>query len=393
MKLALIGPAYPLRGGNALFVGHLAEALSEEHDVYVVSYSRLYPKFLFPGTRMEDVSKTSMKATNPDKTVALIDCVNPVSWKQTADYINRLKPDLVVVTWWNSFFGAAHRGILSFLDKATPVFYIAENVVSHESSAANLFLTRLALDEADYFMTLSHRVAESIAKLYPAKPVFEAQLPIYDCYNLDADFNRAAFATSLNLKKNVLLFFGYVREYKGLMFLLDAMPDILERLGRETTLLIVGEFYDKRQKYDEKISALGLEENVKIVSEFVPNEEVGRYFSVSDLVVMPYISGTQSGILNIAYGFRKPVVITNVGGISETVIEGKTGFIIEPRNPKAIADATIKFYASKSEVNFERNIQIAVGENNFKKTLDIFRNIARELDAKGAQKISTTVLA
>ncbi len=382
MKLVLVGPAYPLRGGNALTLGYLAEALSAEHDVRIVSYSRLYPKLLFPGTRMEDVSKTPMKPTNPETTHFLIDCINPISWKQTADFINRLKPDMLVMQWWNSFFGVAHRGILSFVDKRIPIFYIPENIVSHEASAANLFLTKLALSKADYFLAFSHSVAEGVKRLYPNKPTYEAQLPIFDCFNLEPEFDKAAFAKSLGLKRRVMLFFGYVREYKGLMALLDAMPDILKRIGSDATLLIVGEFYDKREKYDEKIRALGIAENVKIVSEFVPNEEVGRYFSVSDVVVMPYHSGTQSGILSIAYSFRKPVVITNVGGIAETVIEGETGFIVPPRNPDALAEAIEKFYRALPTVNFEQNILRVVKANNFAKTLQVFRDLERELKSR-----------
>ncbi len=382
MKLALVGPAYPLRGGNALTLGYLAEALSAEHEVHIISYSRLYPKLLFPGTRMEDVSKTPMKPTNPDRTHFLIDCINPISWKQTADVINRLKPDMLVMQWWNSFFGMAHRTILSFVDKRIPIFYIPENIVSHEASAVNLFLTKLALSKADYFLAFSHSVAEGVKSLYPNKPVYEAQLPIFDCFHLEPDFDKVAFAQSLGLKKNVILFFGYIREYKGLMTLLDAMPEILKRIGNDTTLLIVGEFYDKREKYDAKIHALGLSDNVKVVSEFVPNEAVGRYFSVSDVVAMPYHSGTQSGILSIAYSFRKPVVITNVGGIAETVIEGETGFIVEPRNPIALADAIEKFYNAKSSVNFEQNILRVVSANNFAKTLQVFRELESELTSK-----------
>jgi glycosyltransferase involved in cell wall biosynthesis len=383
MKLVLVGPAYPLRGGNALTLGYLAEALSAEHDVHIISYSRLYPKLLFPGTRMEDVSKTPMKPTNPDRTHFLIDCINPISWKQTADVINRLKPDMLIMQWWNSFFGVAHRTILSFVDKRIPIFYIPENIVSHEASAVNLFLTKLALSKADYFLAFSHSVAEGVKSLYPNKPVYEAQLPIFDCFNLEPDFDKVAFAQSLGLKKNVILFFGYIREYKGLMTLLDAMPEILKRIGNDTTLLIVGEFYDKREKYDAKIHALGISDHVKVVSEFVPNEAVGRYFSVSDIVAMPYHSGTQSGILSIAYSFRKPVVITNVGGIAETVIEGETGFIVEPRNPMALADAIEKFYNVKSTVNFEQNILRVVSANNFAKTLQVFRELESELTTKG----------
>lgn len=393
MKLALVGPAYPLRGGNALTLGYLAEALSKEHDVHVISYSRLYPKLLFPGTRMEDISKTPMKPTNPEKTHFLIDCINPISWKRTANFINHLKPDVLVMQWWNSFFGVAHRGILNFVDKHIPIFYIPENIVSHEASAANLFLTKLALSKADYFLTFSHSVAEGVRRLYPEKPTFEAQLPIFDCFNLEPDFDKAAFSQSLGLKKRVLLFFGYVREYKGLMTLLDAMPEILRRIGRDTTLLIVGEFYDKREKYDAKIRALGIAEHVKIISEFVPNEQVGRYFSVSDVVVMPYHSGTQSGILSIAYSFRKPVVITNVGGIAETVIEGQTGFITEPRNPSALAQAVQKFYEMLPQVDFEQNILRVVSANNFAKTLQIFRDLEADLKSRRTSSQVSAVIS
>ena len=188
-RIAIVGPAYPLRGGNALFVAHLLDALRQDHDVYVISYSRLYPKLLFPGKTQINTSRDPVKTT-PSR--QLVDSINPISWFRTAAWIcaPRRRPDLVVFTWWNPFFGPALGAIARIVKRrcGTGVLFVAENVVSHENRLVDRFLTRYALAAADYFLVLSGVVARRIQSLFPGVPVRQAALPIYSCYPLIPNF-------------------------------------------------------------------------------------------------------------------------------------------------------------------------------------------------------------
>jgi len=351
-RIAIVGPAYPLRGGNALFVAHLLDALRQDHDAYVVSYSRLYPRLLFPGKTQMNVSRDPVKTT-PSR--QLVDSINPISWFRTARWIcsPKRRPDLVVFTWWNPFFGPA-LGMIARLVKrgcGAGVVFVAENVVSHENRFIDRFLTRYALASADYFLVLSGVVARRIQSLFPGVPVRQAALPIYDCYRPDG-IDRAAVRSRLGLTKPTVLFFGYVRAYKGLRYLLQAMPAVLEK--HDVQLLIVGEFYDEQHRYERLIAALGIGEAVTIVAEHVPDEAVGDYFVASDVVALPYLSATQSGITQIAYAFGLPVISTNVGGLPEVVKDGKTGYVVESGSAEALAAAIVRFFEGDEQARLTR---------------------------------------
>ncbi|MCX6138622.1 MAG: glycosyltransferase [Ignavibacteriales bacterium] len=327
MKIALVGPAYPLRGGNALFVAYLYEALTASHDVTVISFSRLYPGFLFPGVRQNDVSGTAIKQHPAEH---IIDCLNPFTWIAAARRAARLQPDMLVFTWWNPFFGPIVRTIASLFKWMTgkPVIIIAENVISHEARFVDVVLTRLALSTADRFLVLSNVVEEAIQKMFPHVRVFKSSLPVYDCYQTGAGLTKEAAQAALSISnKQVILFFGYVRAYKGLMNLIEALPAVL-RAVPDTHLLVVGEFYDNPAPYHDAIARLGIAGHVTFVAEYVPNERVHEFFDASDVVVLPYNEATQSGILSIAYGFAKPVIVTDVGGLAELVDENSTSFYI-----------------------------------------------------------------
>ncbi len=341
-RIAIVGPAYPIRGGNALFVAHLLDALRQDHDVYVVSYSRLYPRLLFPGKTQMNLSHDPVKST-PSR--QLVDSINPLSWFRTAAWIAspKRRPDLVVFTWWNPFFGPALGTIARLVRRRTGagVVFVAENVVSHENRFLDRFLTRFALSAADYFLVLSGVVARRIQSLFPGVPVRQAALPIYDCYHPD-EIDRESVRGRLGLTKPTILFFGYVRAYKGLSYLIEAMPAVLK--SHDIQLLIVGEFYEDRSRYERLIDALGLRDSVTIVAEHVPDEAVGDYFVASDLVVLPYLSATQSGITQIAYAFGLPVVSTDVGGLPEVVKDGETGYVVKSGSAEALANAIVSFF-------------------------------------------------
>lgn len=377
-KIVIVGPAYPYRGGNSLYVSFLYDLLKDKFDVTIVNYKLLYPAILFPGTTQNDTSEHVIKEV---KSTRLINSVNPISWFKTAKFIRNQNADLVIFDWWNPFFGPSHRVISSLIKKQyrNKIVFITENVISHEARFVDRLLTKIGLKNADAFVALSN-VVENTLKSFTRKRIYKSALPIYGCYNLDKniDVNKRKEELGFNIDDNILLFFGYVRKYKGLNVLIDAFPGVLKS-NPNAKLLIVGEFYDSAEKYYEQIEALGIKDHVKVVQKFVPNEDVGKYYSIADLVILPYLSGTQSGVLNIAYGFGKPVIVTNVGGLAEDVIEGNTGYIIEPNNPSEIINSVNKFYKDRSKINFESNINMKLEDNLFNKFPELVVKMMEEI--------------
>jgi glycosyltransferase involved in cell wall biosynthesis len=355
-RIAVVGPAYPLRGGNALFVAHLYDNLRLDHDAYVVSFRRLYPSLLFPGSTQMNVSHDPVKNT-PSRQI--IDSINPFSWSKAVRWMLQPKrrPDLVVFVWWNPFFGVCYGAMARMLKRriGARIVFVCENVVSHENRFVDRFLTKFALSSADYFMVLSGVVASRVQSLFPRTPVRQAALPVYGCYNTSG-VDRDAVRESLGLTRPTMLFFGYVREYKGLAYLLRAMPMILEHV--DVDLLVVGEFYDDRARYDRIIDELGIGERVRVVAEHVPDESVGDYFGAADVVVLPYVSATQSGITQIAFAFGLPVISTNVGGLPEVVREGETGYIVKPEDERDLAGAVVRYFSGEDAPRMRANVAV-----------------------------------
>jgi glycosyltransferase involved in cell wall biosynthesis len=363
-KILLIGPAYPYRGGNPLYVSFVYDILKDYFDIKIINYKLLYPSILFPGTTQKDVSGKTIKNV---PSIRLINSINPFSWLKTANFIKEQNADLVIFDWWNPFFGPSHYSISKLIKKKykNKILFITENVISHEGRFIDRFLTKLGLKNANYYLALSNIVENDLKKLY-AKPVYRSELPIYDGYSFNEIFNQEKEKENLGYKKDdiVILFFGYVRKYKGLSILIDSIPEVVSR-NSKIKFLVVGEFYDSYDKYLNQIDKLKIKENIKVLNKFVPNEDVGKYYSAADLVALPYLSATQSGILNIAYGFRKPVIVTRVGGLADDVIEGETGFVVEPQNPYEIANKIQYFAEKKDKINFKSNIEKKIKNHKF----------------------------
>ena len=374
-KIILIGPAYPYRGGNALFVAHTYEALKDHFDIKIYNYKLLYPSLLFPGTTQYDKSTQQVKQV-PNK--RLVNSINPLNWFTVAGKLKKENAELVFFDWWHPFFGFCH-GIISYLIRKkykNKILFITENVVSHEDNFIDRFLTRFGLRNASKFLTLSGIVEKDVQQYAKGKKVYRSELPVYDCYQQNKEIDLQKTKEELGFSKDsiVLLFFGYVRKYKGLDILIEAFPKILAEIP-EARLLIVGEFYDKPDPYLDQIKKLGIEDKVKVVNEFVPNEDVAKYYEVSDVVILPYRSATQSGILNVAYGFNKPVIVTDVGGLAEFVDEGKTGFVVKPDSPSAIVEGVKNFIKTKNEVDFSKYIDELNKKNKFNQLPDVIKQI------------------
>ena len=375
-KIIIVGPAYPYRGGNSLFVSYVFDSLKLEFDVKVINYKLLYPSILFPGTTQFDKSNVIIKKVENER---VINSINPFTWIKAAIKIGKEKPDLIVFDWWHPFFSFCHFTI-SFLVKKgfrNKILFITENFVSHEGHLIDKLLTKIGLKNASAFLALSDKVEKDLRSSGSKKKIYRSELPVYECYkpNITSEQTKGKFGYTPANK--VLLFFGYIRKYKGLDLLIEAMPNIIKEIP-EVRLLIVGEFYDDPKPYLDKIEELGISNYIKIVNKFVPNEEVSEYYLTSDLNILPYRSATQSGILNISYGFHMPVLVTNVGGLSESVLNERTGIVIEPNSIEAIVIGVRDFFRLKQKVDFSHNIEDHIKENKFEKLPLLFQQIIED---------------
>ncbi|MBL7997437.1 MAG: glycosyltransferase [Candidatus Kapabacteria bacterium] len=363
-NIAIIGPAYPYRGGPPLVVANLYELLSKRHTVNVFSFTRLYPSLLFPGVRQEDVSKHPAK---PHPVLRLIDSVNPLTWIRTADAVIASKPDLVLLDWYQPFFGLCYDAILTRIRRAgIKVVVLAENVISHEARWIDTFLTHRALRHAQGFVAFSDAVVESLRNRYPSVPVSRSTLPLFFTgSHAPVQWTKESARAHLgyDTAKEVILFFGYIRKYKGLRNLLAAFPAVAAARP-EAELLVVGECYEDAAEYTALIQASGVAHRIRWVNEYVPNEDVALYYSAADVIALPYNSATQSGIVKIAFGFGKAVVATNVGGLTEEVAQWNAGIITEPGDTAAFANALITMLGS-DRTDYENGSHAAAAANSF----------------------------
>ena len=351
MKIVIIGTAYPLRGGIAHYLALLASALGKRHQVETITFKRQYPSLLFPGKTQEESAGDQHTAPAP----RLVDSINPLNWIAVARMLRAKKPDLLIFKYWLPFFGPCFGTIAKFAKRgtATKALVICDNVIPHERRPGDIVFTRYFFSQADYFVVQSSAVERELTAFWPRACYRKTAHPVYNFFGSPTSKSEARSALGLS-SRPVMLFFGYVRAYKGLHVLLEAMAQVVSH--RDVQLLVVGEFYDDEQKYIAQIAALHLEKYVTIHSEYAPNDLVGKYFSAADAVVLPYRSATQSGIAQIAYNFEKPVIATNVGGLAEVVLDGQTGFIVPPDNPAALAAAIGRFYDEHREQEFVSHV-------------------------------------
>ena len=359
-KIILVGPAYPYRGGQALVESYLYKTINElGYDVLTVSYSLLYPSIFFPGTTQFDASKI-IPFEHANKIKRIINSINPFSWFKAYRFIKKEKPDAVIFVWWMPFFAPALSTIARLLkrkcNKKTQITFLVENYISHENRWFDRFFTKRTLRWADSFICQSEFIEKQISQDFKQKPIHKTTLSIYDCYNLNR-YTKQAAKNFLNIdSQDVILFFGLIRAYKGLDKLIETFAHIVKEKP-DTTLLIVGECYDDIVKYQNLIKEHDLQEKTMLVNKFIPNEEVEPYFKAADVVVLPYYSGTQSGILMMAYGFEVPVVATNVGGIAELIIENKTGIVVNNNEIEHLLPAINQIIDTKNTVPYAEEIR------------------------------------
>jgi len=376
LRIALVGLTHPFRGGISHYTTLLCRALQEKHDVRFFALSRQYPGFLFPGKTQIDESDTVFQVPHE----ATIDSINPFTWVSTAIKIARYKPDLILFSWWNPFFAPAFGTIARlarWFGRARSCF-ICHNAIPHERSPVDRVLLWYAFSSADAFIAHSRQDADDLRSFRPDATVHQNPHPTYVIFAPDdaPSTEQAKHEQGLDGKR-VLLFFGFVREYKGLNFLLQAM----ERLGPEDDyhLVIVGEFYDDPENYREALQRLDARGQLTLVDRYVPNEEVPAFFLASDLVMVPYVSATQSGVIQIAYGFLKPVVATTVGGIPEVVLDGKTGYLVPPGDADALTSAVRDYFASDRQDAFRQGIAAENEKYSWGRMIETIEKAERDL--------------
>ena len=360
----------------------LYKYLSKKHNVKLFSFKRQYPEFLFPGKTQFETGEPSVKVPYEDNVIA-VDSINPFNWFFTALKIRKFKPDLLLFKFWIPFFAPCFFTI-SFFTKIftkTKTFLMCDNVIPHERRFGDMFLIRLMFLTADYFMVLSDAVKKELLQFNIKKPYAMSRHPLYNQFGEAVDRNTAIefLTNNYNIKfetERVLLYFGFIRKYKGLMYLLEAMPFILKQT--DATLLVVGEFYEDSKKYFDKIESLGIKNLVFVVSDFVPDNNVRYFFCSSDLLVLPYIDASQSGIAQIAYYYDKPVLATKVGGLGEFVIDGRTGILVEPKNPEEIAGKVLEYYNENKSEEFIENIKEEKKKYSWEAHIESIENLVEQ---------------
>src|SRR5688572_1804963 len=341
-NIIIIGPGHPLRGGGITTFNHrlAKEFLESGHNCSICSFSLQYPSFFFPGkTQYSDEPAPEGIEVKP-----LINSINPLNWIKVGKQLNREKPDIVVVRFWIPFIGIALGNILRRIkkNKHTKIICIADNIIPHEHRPGDRTFTRYFLKSCDAFITMSEKVMGDLRFFEKHKPARLVPHPLYDNFGAPLAKDEARKKIGLPAGEKIILFFGFIRHYKGLDILLNAMAD--KRI-REAgiKLLIAGEFYENEKQYKDLIKKTGIDDLLILRTEFIPEKDVRYYVCAADAVVQPYRNATQSGVTPLAYHFQKPIIVTNVGGLPALVDHEKAGLVANPE-PRALVEAILRFY-------------------------------------------------
>ena len=355
MKIVLISVFPPYRGGIATHSSVLCENLiKQSHDVTIINYLKQYPSFLFPGKNQFDLSSSGSK----NESLRLINTMSPKTWTQTSEIIIENNPDVVIFRFWNPFFAISLGSIAKKLKKnnfSKPLISICDNIIPHENFPGSNLLTKFYLKYIDGFIVQSETVKNELKSLKPDAKIVKRFHPIYDIYGAKKDKYKSK--EQLGIKsKYVILFFGIIREYKGLDVLIESINFLKNQLD-DFHLLIVGECYENINKYSSLIEKHELNHLVTFLDEYVAEDNISKYFSCSDVVVLPYKTASQSGVIQIAYNFNIPIVTTNVGGLSEYVDDGVTGILVDSNNPKQLSEVLYDNLKNNCFEQFSKNIE------------------------------------
>lgn len=352
-KILIVSPAHPLRGGIATSTERLAREFQQQgHQVEILSFALQYPNFLFPGTSQytdEPAPKDLVIETK-------LNSINPFNWIKYGLIYRKKQYDLVVVRFWLPFLAPCLGTFLRFLSPKIPIITIADNILPHEKRLGDKFFIRYFLSACDAVLAMSKTVLADAKLFAPTKKHLYHPHPLYDNYGESILQEKAQEKLKLDTSFNYLLFFGFIRAYKGLDLLLEAIAH-KDLINSNLKLIIAGEFYEDQEKYEDLIRKYDLENRIIRATHFIPTAEVGLYFSAADLIVQPYRSATQSGVSQVAYHFEKPILVTDVGGLSEIITHNKVGYVV-PVATEDIALAIQDFFENKRKQEFTENIKV-----------------------------------
>ncbi len=353
-KIVIVGSAWPLRGGLAAFNERLARQYIKNGDeVLIYNFSLQYPDFLFPG-KTQYSSEPEPQDIN---IVTKINTVNPLTWYTTGKEIKRLNPDIVLIKFWIPFVAPSLGKIARIVRKngVSKIVSIIDNIIPHEKRLGDKMLARYWVNSVDGFVAMSKAVLNDLDTFDKDKPKIYCPHPLYDHYGKITDKTRAKEILGLDPQGKFMLFFGFIRDYKGLDLLLKAIDSDFIK-SNKIKLLVAGEFYTDSKPYFDLIKKHRLQDVVIMSNDFIPDSKVALYFNASDVVVQPYKDATQSGVTQIAYHFEKPIITTDVGGLAEIVPNNRAGYVVNPEVSE-IRQAIIKFYKEDKENEFISNVR------------------------------------
>ena len=372
MRFVIIGTAYPLRGGIAHYVSLLYHSLVKRgHEVKVITFSRQYPKILFPGKSQNETGDAGI----PIDSIQTIDSINPITWRNAGKVAADFEPDAIIFKFWLPFFAPAYgvivrvaKRILRKKGKTTKAIFIADNVIPHEKRLGDRAFTNFAFRVVDHFIVQSSAVERDLLIVKPDAAYTKLAHPVYENFGQLMNANEARRKLGIADDAPVLLFFGFIRKYKGLDIIIRALPQILKSYPT-MQLVVAGESYSGEDDFRALIKELNIpSENIKLFINYIPNSDVPVYFSAANVVVLPYRNATQSGIVQIAYNFDVPVIATDVGGLAEVVIDGVSGLIAPHATPDVIVTVVKKYF----DEGLEEKLRAGVREEKKKYSWETF---------------------
>lgn len=371
-KVIIIGSAHPLRGGLAAYNERLAKAYADNNnDVEIYTFKLQYPGFLFPGK----TQYSSLPSPENLKINININSINPFNWIKIGREIKKIKPDIVIIKFWMPFMAPCFGSIAKIIrkNKYTKVVSILDNIIPHEKHFFDKILSKYFVKNVDAFVAMSDSVLNDLNIFDKIKPREFCPHPLYDNFGKPISKSLAIENLKLNPDYNYLLFFGFIRDYKGLDILLKAFSD-KEIANLPLKLIVAGEFYNDSKQYFDIIEKHNLQDRVIMSNDFIPDDKVLNYFSACDIVVQPYKTATQSGVTQIAYHFNKPMIVTDVGGLAEIVPDNKVGYVVKPE-PEEVAKAILKFYSLNKENEFLENILTEKKKYSWQRMLEAINNL------------------
>ncbi len=373
MKIAMIGPVHPYKGGIAHYTDLLCRALREDgNEVQLYSFKFQYPKLLYKKPQ-KDMKSSGFGTNDAD---FCIHTLNPFNWIKVAGRIKKQKPEMIILQWWHPYFAPCFWSICKLL-RREKILFVCHNVFPHERFPLDRLLTKWTLGCGRYFITQSKMDARDLLSVKHDAVYRVTPHPTYGMFcKQGMSMQKAREQLQIDQGQRVLLFFGFVRKYKGLQYLLEAMKLLKER-DFKVQLWVVGDFGEDKDEYVEQIRTFEIGDQVQMVQGYVPDDEVEKYFAASDLVVLPYLSATQSGIVQIAFGFEKPVLVTEVGGLPDVVTNGKTGYVVEPRSAEMIAEAIMDYYINNRREAFVSQIEKEKDRFSWKTFVDTLMEMVR----------------